>query len=136
MLRPVSRQSYWCSPAAAGEVSGLALRKRIDTFLTETNYLDIRQTDLYEICSDGRTLAVDERPKVIFSIAQGTLPWQPIFCRMNPHRLDTSRRSSSSCGDLSFISCLSVYFLGYYGVSALLLMLATRYYTALFHHKM
>jgi len=47
--------------------------------LTETNYLDIRQTDLYEICSDGRTLAVDERPKVIFSIPQGTLPWQPIF---------------------------------------------------------
>ena len=66
MLRPVSWQSYWCSPAAAGEVSGLALRKRLHTFMMENNYLDIRRTDLYEICSDGRTLAVDERPKVIF----------------------------------------------------------------------
>ena len=71
MLRPVSRQSYWCSPAAAGEVSGLALRKRIDTFLTETNYLDIRQTDLYEICSDGRTLAVDEDLKLFFRSLKG-----------------------------------------------------------------
>jgi len=45
----------------------------------QTNYLNIYSTDLHEICSIGRTLAVDERPEVIFSIPQGTLPWQPIL---------------------------------------------------------
>ena len=44
-----------------------------------TNYLNIDRTDLYEICRTGRTLAVDERPEVSFSIPQGTLPWQPIL---------------------------------------------------------
>ena len=39
----------------------------------QTNYLNIYQTDLHEICTTGRTLAVDERP-------EGTLPWQPILC--------------------------------------------------------
>jgi len=32
----------------------------------QTNYLNIYQTDLYEICSVGITLAVDERSEVIF----------------------------------------------------------------------
>ena len=47
--------------------------------LRQTNYLNIHQTDLYEICTDGRTVAVDDRAEVIFSIPQGTLPWQPIL---------------------------------------------------------
>ena len=34
----------------------------------------------HEICRIGRTLAVDERSEVIFSICQGMLPWQPILC--------------------------------------------------------
>ena len=45
----------------------------------QTNYLDIHRTDLYEICRDGRTLFVDERSEVIFSIQHGTLQWQPFF---------------------------------------------------------
>ena len=45
----------------------------------QTNYLNIYQTDLHEICSDGRTLAVDERPAVSFFMPQGTLSWQTIF---------------------------------------------------------
>jgi len=34
---------------------------------------------LHEICRIGRTLVVDERSNVIFSIPQGTLLWQPIL---------------------------------------------------------
>ena len=45
----------------------------------QTNYLNIYQTDLHEICSDGRTLAVDERSAVSFFMPQGTLSWQTIF---------------------------------------------------------
>jgi len=44
-----------------------------------TNYLDIYQTDLHEICRIGRTLSIDELSEVIFSISEGTLPWQPIL---------------------------------------------------------
>jgi len=45
----------------------------------QTNYLNVYRTDLHEICRIGWTLAVDERSEVIFSISQGTLPWQPIL---------------------------------------------------------
>ena len=46
----------------------------------QTNYLNIYQTDLHEICRIGRTLVVDERSEVIiFFIPQGTLLWQPIL---------------------------------------------------------
>jgi len=34
--------------------------------LRQTNYLNIHQTDLYEICTDGRTVAVDDPAEVIF----------------------------------------------------------------------
>ena len=40
----------------------------------QDNYLNIHQTDFYETCRHGRSLAVNERSKVIFSISQGTLP--------------------------------------------------------------
>jgi len=36
-----------------------------------TNYLNFYVTDLHEICSIGRTLAIDERSEVIFSIPWG-----------------------------------------------------------------
>ena len=45
----------------------------------QTNYLNSYRADLHEICTFGRTFAVDERSGVIFSISQGTLPWQPIL---------------------------------------------------------
>jgi len=38
----------------------------------QANYLNIHQTDLYEIYRNGRTLAVDERSEGMFSISQGT----------------------------------------------------------------
>ena len=41
-------------------------------------------TDLYEIFNGGRTMAVDERSEVSFSITQGMLPWQPIFGLIHP----------------------------------------------------
>jgi len=40
----------------------------------QTNFYTVYVTDLYEICRD-----VDEQSEVIFSIPQGTLPWQPIL---------------------------------------------------------
>jgi len=36
-------------------------------------------TDLRPVCTDVRTMAVDERSEVSFSIPPGTLPWQPIL---------------------------------------------------------
>jgi len=54
----------------------------------QTNYLNIYRTDLHEICRTGRIWAVDERSEVIFSISQGTLPWQLILYAKsisNPH---------------------------------------------------
>jgi len=42
----------------------------------QTSYLNIYRTDLHEICRIGKTLAAD---KVIFSLPQGTLQWQPIL---------------------------------------------------------
>ena len=45
----------------------------------QTNYLNMYQYDLREICRIGTTLAVSERSVVIFSIPQWTLPWRPIL---------------------------------------------------------
>ena len=45
----------------------------------QPNYLNIFQTDLHEICRIGRTLGVTERSEFIFSISEGTLPWNQ-FC--------------------------------------------------------
>jgi len=45
----------------------------------QPSYLNIRRTDLHEICTVGRILKVDERPEVIFSIPQGRLHRQPIL---------------------------------------------------------
>jgi len=36
-----------------------------------TNYLNIHQTNLYEICSHSRTLAVDERSELVFRSLKG-----------------------------------------------------------------
>jgi len=44
--------------------------------LCQTNYLDIYRTDLHEICRVGRWIKLSV---IIFSIPQGTLPWQPIL---------------------------------------------------------
>ena len=52
---------------------------------SKTNYLNIHRINLYKICTDDKTLAVDEWRKITFSISQGTLLWQPIFCGLNPH---------------------------------------------------
>jgi len=43
----------------------------------ETNYLNIYRTDLCQIFEVSRSVAVDD--EISFSVAQGTLPWQPIF---------------------------------------------------------
>jgi len=53
--------------------------KTISNDFCQTNYLNIHRIDLYEICSIGRILAVDERSEVILSLPQGTLHWQPIL---------------------------------------------------------
>jgi len=41
--------------------------------------INIYRTDFHEICSIGKSLAVDEQSEVFFSIPQGTLPWQSIL---------------------------------------------------------
>ena len=41
-------------------------------------YLSIYPSDLRYICRTGRTMSVDDRSDIGFSITQGTLPWQPI----------------------------------------------------------
>jgi len=45
----------------------------------QINYRNIYGTDLHPICRDGRTMAVDERTEVFFSIFKGQCPWQPIL---------------------------------------------------------
>jgi len=45
----------------------------------QTNYLNIYCSNLYPVCWEDRTVAVDNRSKVSFSISQGTLLWQPIL---------------------------------------------------------
>jgi len=47
----------------------------------KTNFLKIYRTDLRQMFVVGRTVAVDERREISFSIRQDTLPWQPIFFR-------------------------------------------------------
>ena len=42
--------------------------------------LDIHWTDLYEICRDGRTLAVDEPPEVIFRSLKKDVAMATNFC--------------------------------------------------------
>ena len=42
----------------------------------QTNYLNICQTDLRQICRVGIIMAVDKRPGIRFSIPQETLLWQ------------------------------------------------------------
>jgi len=46
---------------------------------SHTDYLNIYLANLHEICRTDRTLAVDKRSGVIFSIPQETLPWRPIL---------------------------------------------------------
>ena len=45
----------------------------------QTDYLNIYCSNLYPICWEDKTMAVDNRSKVSFSISQGTLLWQPIL---------------------------------------------------------
>ena len=70
----------------------------------QTNYLNIYQTDLHEICRIGRTLAVDERAEVSFSILQGALPhrsspnsqvWQKLWLWVNNINLFFSIREGT-----------------------------------------
>jgi len=43
----------------------------------QINFLNIHETDLYQICSGDRTLSVHEGLKYFPSLKH---PWQPIFC--------------------------------------------------------
>ena len=75
---------YWSTRSArsAGEqgwCSADLLFLILSSAFCQTNYLNIYRTDLHEICTIVRPLAVDELFEVIFSIPQGTLPWQPIL---------------------------------------------------------
>ena len=45
----------------------------------QTSYLTIYLTDLSQIFTVGRTMAVDDQPVISFSVPQGMLPWQPNF---------------------------------------------------------
>jgi len=54
----------------------LLMFKKVTDFCHRNN-LNIYLTDLHEICSVGRALAVDERSSYFFN--PSTLPWQPIF---------------------------------------------------------
>ena len=56
----------------------------------QTNYLNIHWTDLYEICRNGRTLSVDERPVIFFG------PSRDIGMEIN-FLLTESTPYSSSC---------------------------------------
>jgi len=69
-------QAHPCSP---GQKAIKRVCVCIFSDFRQTNYLNIHQTDLHEIYSIGRTMAIDERCEVIFSIPQGTLPRQPIL---------------------------------------------------------
>ena len=43
----------------------------ISSDFCQTNYLNIHRTDVYEICTDGRTLTVDEEHKFFFDSSTG-----------------------------------------------------------------
>ena len=66
----------------------------------QTNDLNIYPTDLRQIFTVGRTIAVDKRSIVSFSLPQGTLPWQPML-RPNPGPIHRNRsranREMSAC---------------------------------------
>jgi len=44
----------------------------------QTCYLKIYQTDLCQIVTVGRSVAVDDQSEISFSVPQGILPWQVI----------------------------------------------------------
>ena len=67
---------------------GLYILLSVITFLkiffndfSETNYLKSDWTDFRNFTSNDSFLAVDDRSRPLFSISQGTLPWQPILCK-------------------------------------------------------
>ena len=41
----------------------------------QTHYLKVYRTDLHQICTIGRTMAVDTQSEISFSIPQGTRTW-------------------------------------------------------------
>jgi len=69
----------------------------------QTNYYpNIHRTDLHQILEvdRNRTVVVDERSVVIFSIPRGTLPWQPILWvkfRPNPQNWVRTRFARWRC---------------------------------------
>jgi len=56
-------------------VTFLGWRRRDDC----TCVLRIYQTDLHQIFTAGRHVAVDVQSGICFAIAEGTLPWQPVL---------------------------------------------------------
>ena len=79
--------SYLARPVAerrpAGYMFHSCLLVNFNDFC-QTKYLKNYRSDPRQISRVGRTMAVDERSEVSFSIRQGTLPWQSIiwFYRM------------------------------------------------------
>jgi len=62
-------------------------------------------------CSDGRTVAVDERPEISFSITRGTLPWQPILwttAMRNPQKWSNYLHMCSQENDVLMMPTRSV----------------------------
>ena len=45
----------------------------------QISYLNIHRTDLRQIFTVGRTVAVDDQSEISFSIPRMSSPWQPIF---------------------------------------------------------
>jgi len=45
----------------------------------QASYFKIYRTDFRQLSRFGRTLAVNDQSEISVSMAQGTLPWQPIF---------------------------------------------------------
>jgi len=74
--------SEFISPAGlpkAAYVLPLFLVYYFKNNFSQTSYINMYLTDLHQIFRFGRTLSVDDRSEVSFSIPQGTLLWQPIF---------------------------------------------------------
>jgi len=73
------------SPSGFSEADGvLFLFLNVYSDFFKTNYLNIHRTDLYEICRDGRTLSVRERPAVIFRYFKGNFLLTDFYL-LNPH---------------------------------------------------
>jgi len=62
-----------------------------------TSFLKIYRTNVRQIFKFGRTMALDDRSKISFSIPQGTLPWQPIFVGLI-HSTDVCRWTQVASG--------------------------------------